>query len=182
MIALREAECCALAGTDCRPTPLRRRASRPQLKRDPLGDSTLIVSMLKTCSAVVAVFSLLSACRKETTDAARPSLSRASPACPTEPPLEPGLDAKDKAIEAVRRSLEAGNQAERHYRIERAYPATEGGGFAPVALHMCGPTVGKRTWVVEVRFPRLEPSASLSQGQAFVSRFRSGWKVWYRYH
>ena len=26
-----------MAGTDCRPTPLRRRASRPQLKRDPLG-------------------------------------------------------------------------------------------------------------------------------------------------
>src|SRR2546427_63203 len=32
-----EAECCALAGTDCRPTPLRWRAGRPQLKRDPLG-------------------------------------------------------------------------------------------------------------------------------------------------
>ena len=29
--------CCALAGTDCRPLLLRRRASRPQLKRDPLG-------------------------------------------------------------------------------------------------------------------------------------------------
>src|SRR2546422_5077244 len=28
---------CALAGTDCRPTALRRRAGRPQLKRDPLG-------------------------------------------------------------------------------------------------------------------------------------------------
>ncbi len=37
MIALREAECCVLAGTDGRPIPLRRRASRPQLKRDPLG-------------------------------------------------------------------------------------------------------------------------------------------------
>ena len=37
MIALRETECCALAGTDCRLTPLRRRPSRPQLKRDPLG-------------------------------------------------------------------------------------------------------------------------------------------------
>src|SRR6266567_4952055 len=36
-MARREAECCALAGADCRPTPLRRRASRPQLKRDPLG-------------------------------------------------------------------------------------------------------------------------------------------------
>src|SRR6266487_5931010 len=37
MIALEESECCALAGTDCRPTALRRQASRPQLKRDPLG-------------------------------------------------------------------------------------------------------------------------------------------------
>src|SRR5437773_11135834 len=32
-----ESECCALAGTDCRPTALLLRASRPQLKRDPLG-------------------------------------------------------------------------------------------------------------------------------------------------
>src|SRR5205807_505091 len=39
MIALRETERCALAGTDCRPTPLRRRAGRPQLKRDPLGST-----------------------------------------------------------------------------------------------------------------------------------------------
>src|SRR5256885_1347998 len=28
---------CPWRGTDCRPTPLRRRACRPQLKRDPLG-------------------------------------------------------------------------------------------------------------------------------------------------
>src|SRR5205823_4133330 len=39
MIALKEAECCALAGTDCRPPPLRRWAGRPQLKRDPLGSN-----------------------------------------------------------------------------------------------------------------------------------------------
>jgi len=42
MIALGEAECCALAGTDCRPTPLRRRTGRPQLKRDPLGARQLL--------------------------------------------------------------------------------------------------------------------------------------------
>src|SRR6266581_2775202 len=32
-------ECCALARTDCRPLPLRQRASRPQLKHNPLGCS-----------------------------------------------------------------------------------------------------------------------------------------------
>src|SRR5437016_4430488 len=31
---------CPWRGTDCRPRPLRRRASRPQLKRDPLGATT----------------------------------------------------------------------------------------------------------------------------------------------
>ncbi len=31
---------CPWAGHGLRPTPLRRRASRPQLKRDPLGSST----------------------------------------------------------------------------------------------------------------------------------------------
>jgi len=51
-----------------------------------------------------------------------------------------------------------------------------------IALNMCGSVVGGRTWIVELHFPKLEPSASLSQGQAFVSRFRSGWRVWYRYH
>src|SRR5207247_4040558 len=37
-----EAEGCALAGTDYRPTPLRRRAGRPQLKRDPLGGDRIM--------------------------------------------------------------------------------------------------------------------------------------------
>src|SRR6266566_9179005 len=37
MIAVTESECCALAGTDCRPPPVRRLAGRPQLKRHPLG-------------------------------------------------------------------------------------------------------------------------------------------------
>ncbi len=33
----KETERCALVGTDCRLLFLRRRASRPQLKREPLG-------------------------------------------------------------------------------------------------------------------------------------------------
>jgi hypothetical protein len=105
-----------------------------------------------------------------------------SPDCPKEVPLEPGPDARDRAITAVRRSLRTGPQEWRTYEIEAAYPATNGKGFSIVAFPMCGPVVGARTWVVEIRFPKLEPSASLSQGQAFVSRFRSGWQVWYRYH
>jgi hypothetical protein len=102
--------------------------------------------------------------------------------CPKETPLEPGVHARDRAIGAVRKSLATGPDEWRTYEIQSAYPATNGKGFSVVAFPMCGPVVGSRTWVVEIRFPKLEPSASLSQGQAFVSRFRSGWRVWYRYH
>ena len=105
-----------------------------------------------------------------------------SPDCPREVPLEPGRQAQDRAIAAVRESLRTGPEEWRTYEIQSAYPATRVGGFGAIAFGMCGPVVGGRTWVVEMRFPKLEPSASLSQGQAFVSRFRLGWRVWYRYH
>jgi hypothetical protein len=108
--------------------------------------------------------------------------SPSSPACPKESPLEPGRDARDRAIAAVRESLRTGPEEWRTYEIRSAYPAASGEGFAAIALRMCGAVVGRRTWVVEMHFPNLEPSASLSQGQAFVGRFRTGWRVWYRYH
>jgi hypothetical protein len=105
-----------------------------------------------------------------------------SPDCPKEVPLEPGPDARDRAIAAVRESLRTGPEEWRTYETQAASPTTRAEGFGAIALRMCGPVVGRRTWVVEMRFPNLEPSASLSQAQAFVSRFRSGWRVWYRYH
>jgi len=40
---------CPWRGTDCRPTPLRRRGSRPQLKRDPLGCTR---SCVRHCSVL----------------------------------------------------------------------------------------------------------------------------------
>jgi hypothetical protein len=116
------------------------------------------------------------------TEARFTQASPTSPDCPKEAPLEPGRDARARAIAAVRESLRTGPKEWRTYEIRSAYPATSGEGFSVVAFPMCGPVVGTRTWVVEIRFPKLEPSASLSQGQAFVSRFRSGWRVWYRYH
>jgi hypothetical protein len=44
--------------------------------------------------------------------------------------------------------------------------------------HQCGERVQKRTVVVELRFPKMLPSASLSAGTVFVSRFKSGYRVW----
>jgi hypothetical protein len=42
----------------------------------------------------------------------------------------------------------------------------------------CGKAIQARTVVVELRFPKELPSASLSEGVVFVSRFKSGYQVW----
>jgi hypothetical protein len=117
-----------------------------------------------------------------TEGASAPAWSQSSANCPTEPPLDPGRHARDKAIAAVRESLRTGQNEWRRYKIASAYPAASSQGFGAIVYNWCGRAVGSRTWIVEMHFPNLLPSATLSQGQAFVSRFRSGWRVWYRYH
>ena len=42
----------------------------------------------------------------------------------------------------------------------------------------CGARARARTVVVELRFPRMAPSASLSEGVVNVSRFPNGYRVW----
>jgi hypothetical protein len=44
--------------------------------------------------------------------------------------------------------------------------------------HQCGSRAFHRTVVVGLLFPKELPSASLSQGTVFVSRFASGYRVW----
>jgi hypothetical protein len=48
--------------------------------------------------------------------------------------------------------------------------------------YLCGETMAARTVVVTMRFPKMLPSASLSQGVVFVARFPRGYKVWYIAH
>ncbi len=47
---------------------------------------------------------------------------------------------------------------------------------------LCGQRVADRTVVVEMLFPRMLPSASLSEAVVFVARFASGYRVWYIAH
>jgi hypothetical protein len=42
----------------------------------------------------------------------------------------------------------------------------------------CSDTLRRRTVVVDLLFPKMLPSASLSEGVVLVSRFRSGYRVW----
>ena len=110
--------------------------------------------------------------RTKTEAGPTPASSQNSANGPKETPFEPGRHARDRAIAAVRESSRAGPKEWRTYKIESAYPAASSEGFGAIVYNWCGPVVGSRTWVVEMYFPNFEPSASLSQGQAFVSRFR----------
>src|SRR2546425_891715 len=54
---------CPWRGTDCRPTALRRRASRPQLKRDPLGSSEATMTRVLCLVPLSMAMVLISACQ-----------------------------------------------------------------------------------------------------------------------
>ncbi len=62
VIALGEAECCALTGTEGCPPSLRCRARRPQLKRGPVGAtrrSHLVLTLLERIAFVLALATLV---------------------------------------------------------------------------------------------------------------------------
>lgn len=48
--------------------------------------------------------------------------------------------------------------------------------------YLCGAKVARRTVVVQLLFPWLLPSASLSEGVLFVGRFHGGYRVWFVAH
>lgn len=47
---------------------------------------------------------------------------------------------------------------------------------------LCGQKVAARTVVVQMLFPRMLPSASLSEAVVFAGRFAHGYRVWYVAH
>jgi hypothetical protein len=53
------------------------------------------------------------------------------------------------------------------------------GGYARVK---CGRRAENRTVVVNLEFPAMRPSASLSQGVVLVARFAAGYRVWAQLH
>lgn len=91
-------------------------------------------------------------------------LSRDAPAPATLAALAEAPDAYS-GIDTERARAEAG---------ARATSAERGG----MVRRMCGNSVARRTVVVDLLFPELRPSASLSQGTVFVSRFADGYHIW----
>jgi hypothetical protein len=122
------------------------------------------------------------------TSSANP-VSSALNVCPTVLPLTPESDAAAQAKAAAVKVVPTIYPPEptKDFTVTSVYPASSslngGSGYGQIAYGTCGKTIGDRTWVVEVHFPHdPEHSASTGNGQLFVSEFRTGWKVWYRYH
>ena len=63
-------------------------------------------------------------------------------------------------------------------RVDVAARATSAGPRGRMVKRMCGARVARRTVVVDLVFPEMLPSASLSQGTVFVSRFEDGYHIW----
>ncbi len=64
--------------------------------------------------------------------------------------------------------------------------AADRSAFAGVRGHevsnLCGKKVAASTVVVQMLFPRMLPSASLSESVVFAGRFAKGYRVWYVAH
>lgn len=69
----------------------------------------------------------------------------------------------------------------RQYVLTSLTLGPEGSGYGQVAAHFCGRAVANSTWVAQLEFPKYLPSASLSEGQLFITKTRQGWDVWFRY-
>jgi hypothetical protein len=103
--------------------------------------------------------------------------------CPEQPILPPGPGAArdavltaQAAIPKVYTDIDIGG-----FRIMQAFAATRSTALGSIPYGMCNATVGARTWIVRILFPREKPSAVLSHGVLFLGRFSEGWRVWFVY-
>ena len=77
--------------------------------------------------------------------------------------LYPGLDTHGAEVMAADRSAFAGARGSE-------------------VSNICGKKVAARTVVVQMLFPRMLPSASLSESVVFAGRFAHGYRVWHVAH
>jgi hypothetical protein len=66
----------------------------------------------------------------------------------------------------------------RHARVQASDRTAFAGARGSEVRRQCGAKAARRTVVVQLLFPRMLPSASLSQGVVFVARFPRGYRIW----
>jgi hypothetical protein len=99
--------------------------------------------------------------------------------CPKKALRLPGAGVARAAVQALT-SAAADYQGvdTRGARAEAADRSAFAGPRGGEVRGQCGAGVARRTVVVQMLFPRMLPSASLSEGVVFVARFPRGYRVW----
>jgi hypothetical protein len=139
-------------------------------------------------SATVLLLSAACAPTGSTPQEAAPELGPASgseprDSCPTKPRHLHVNGVARAANRALKETPDIyGAQAARGAKVVSAAVSAAAGVRGRQVKKECGSKVQRRTVVVDLFFAAMRASASLSQGTVFVSRLRSGYRVWERAH
>ncbi|HYZ29909.1 MAG TPA: hypothetical protein VE570_12685 [Thermoleophilaceae bacterium] len=104
--------------------------------------------------------------------------------CPLVPfePLPPGAEQAAAAEALGEASTLYGGTKVEGATVVRVVPAARDSGRGGYARETCGEAAEAHTLVVYLRFPAMEPSASMSQGVVLVGRFWGQMRVWAQLH
>jgi hypothetical protein len=100
------------------------------------------------------------------------------------------LEASPKDEERLRKVLDAvvkvryPDKEFENYEIQSVALASQStGGWKDIVKANTSEKVYQNTWIVQLYFPDMaKVSASMSQGQLFIARTKTGWVVWSQYH
>ncbi len=141
------------------------------------GNATHCALVLAATASLAVILGLSTA-----PGAAASKRSRMASSCPRQARAALPLSANARR-HAARAALAAAPERYRGLDVEGATVvwsklATKAGPRGEEVAFQCGKTIRARTVVVELCFPKELPSASLSEGVVFVSRFTRGYRVW----
>ena len=117
---------------------------------------------------------------------AYPTHSYAGEQCPNASELAPVSSADKPELLHALKTIIPSLYPEKEYsewEVEKALMLAESKTpYVQMAESLCGKPITQHSWVVKLRFPKLLPSASLSEGVIFVAKHQEkGWIAWYKY-
>jgi hypothetical protein len=138
--------------------------------------------VLRTLAVLVGLVMAVGpgASRAGTQPASSPSLASVSSGhCPTNSLLLPGNGVARAAEQALdEAAFDYQGLDTSRARVQAADRSAFAGPRGAQVRQQCGAKVARHTVVVQLLFPRMLPSASLSQGVVFVARFPRGYRIW----
>lgn len=153
------------------------------MRRTPVISAVVAVCLAAAAASTLA-FAPAGAARPAAPLWGHPTARSFAQSCPASArgilPLRP-----DSVAQAARRALgfdKAPPGVKRGTQVMASGRSAFAGARGGEVKFLCGAKVARRTVVVQLLFPWLLPSQSLSQGVVFVGRFRGGYRVWYVAH